>query len=87
MKTTINPFGVKHLDWTFDFGKWKGAMLEDVIIDDPHYVAWCVDEIEDFKISKCAKELLNEYLTADEQDEREDEDPWKDFGQEDSLWH
>jgi len=31
------------LSYTFTFGKHKGEDLEDVIEDDPSYIAWLVD--------------------------------------------
>lgn len=31
------------LDDLFTFGKHKGDQLEDVIYDDPDYIAWCCE--------------------------------------------
>lgn len=31
------------LDDAFGFGKYKGEQVEDVIEDDPRYIAWCVE--------------------------------------------
>lgn len=31
------------LEDLFKFGKHKGQQLEDVIEDDPEYIAWCCD--------------------------------------------
>jgi hypothetical protein len=34
---------VMGLDDIFKFGKHKGDQLEDVLDDDPDYIAWCVE--------------------------------------------
>ena len=41
-----------YFESTFQFGKHKGEMLEDVIEDDPSYIAWlCENEVTEFDIA------------------------------------
>lgn len=46
----------------FNFGKYKGKTLLYVIDNDPQYIIWCIDNIEDFNINEKLKlELLSQY--------------------------
>lgn len=46
----------------FNFGKYKGKTLLHVIDNDPQYVIWCIDNIDDFNINdKFKNELLSQY--------------------------
>lgn len=50
--------GIYKPDDTLTFGKHEGEKLEDVIVDDPTYVAWCCDEIDGFELDEEAAQLL-----------------------------
>lgn len=40
------------LDSLLKFGKYKGKVLEDVLNDDPEYLAWCLENIEWFEVDE-----------------------------------
>lgn len=46
------------LDMRFDFGKYAGMNVEDVIRTDTRYVRWLVNTSEWFKIDSAAERLL-----------------------------
>lgn len=51
------------LTWVFTFGKYKNHSLRFVLWNDPEYVQWCVDTLDDFELDEEALELLqNEEL-------------------------
>ena len=58
MKLTLND--------TLTFGKYKGDVIQDVIKDDPDYLAWACDEIEWFDLDEEAVEALEIALWNDE---------------------
>ena len=33
------------LDWVFNFGKYRGKTVEDVIKLAPSYIEWCIDNV------------------------------------------
>lgn len=39
-------------DAKFDFGKYKGASLEEVVVDDPSYINFCCSTVHEFRIVK-----------------------------------
>lgn len=43
-------------------GKYKGAVVEDIIRADPKYIAWLLGNAERFGMDTEATELLNELL-------------------------
>lgn len=49
------PLGVQD---TFLFGKHRNEAVEEVIVDDPSYVEWCLDEVEGFELDEEATQLL-----------------------------
>lgn len=42
------------LNTIYDFGKYKGKSLKQVIEDDINYVVWCLTDIPDFKLNNDA---------------------------------
>lgn len=46
------------------FGKYKGKLIEDVIIDDPRYIEWAVDNTR-INLSEDLMELLEKSNRAD----------------------
>ena len=40
----MNGRNCSNIKWRFDFGKYKGQTVEDVIEDDPDYLYWCEEE-------------------------------------------
>ncbi len=49
----------------FHWGKHKGTSVEAVILADPNYIQWCLDNIPEFCLSVGAKHSLNERLRED----------------------
>lgn len=44
------------------FGKYRGKTILQVIDEKPSYVAWCIQNVKDFKIDGCLKkELMRQY--------------------------
>ncbi len=43
-----------------NFGKYKGDTVQEIINNDPDYLAWAIDEIEGFELDEEA-ELKMEY--------------------------
>lgn len=50
----------------FNFGKYKGISVEVVILTDPGYIQWCLDNIPQFVLSAGSKHALNERLREDD---------------------
>lgn len=44
----------------FKFGKYRGSLAEDIARDDPQYIQWIVDKVED--ISEDDREILSQLL-------------------------
>ena len=42
----------------FTFGKYKGRPIDDILRHDPGYVAWCIDNIEWFKLTEAQYQIL-----------------------------
>lgn len=40
------------------FGKHDGELIEEVVVDHPTYVDWCLDTIEEFEIDEELHQLL-----------------------------
>lgn len=45
-----NRYYIKKLETKFQFGKHKGDMFFDVLLDDPTYIYWCSENIPKFEI-------------------------------------
>jgi len=43
---------------TLTFGKHKNEDIDEVIVDDPTYVEWCLDEIDGFELDEELVQLL-----------------------------
>ena len=43
----------------FDFGKYEGQLISDIIIKDFNYVKWCIDNIDDFDYKIEYEQYLN----------------------------
>lgn len=50
------PFGLKS---RLNFGKHKGEEVQDVILEHPDYLLWCLDNIEWFELTPEAREELD----------------------------
>ena len=47
-----------NLNTTFSFGQYKDRSLENVLLDDPTYIHWCFQNVNNFCISiECYKEI------------------------------
>jgi hypothetical protein len=44
------------------FGKHKGEQLIDVIVGDPHYLTWCIENIDGFELDNDAYEMYETFL-------------------------
>lgn len=47
------------IDEVFAFGKHKGETLDEVIVDDPGYVDWCLSEVDGFELDDEGMHLLS----------------------------
>ncbi len=59
------------LDSNLTFGKYKGKTIQDVINDDPDYIAWAADTIEWFDLDEEAIEAVDIALFSQEDDVRD----------------
>ena len=50
------------LDHKLTFGKHKGKTIEDVLEDDPRYLRWCMENIDDFELDRAVEHLLHEKI-------------------------
>lgn len=57
--------GIWVLEDTLSFGKYKGVMLDEVIVEHPTYVTWCLDEIDGFELDEEAMQLLEASLRSE----------------------
>lgn len=49
MKTGVKKPLIDSLEYVFTFGKYNGNKLSDVLIDDPKYIEWLLDnEVVEF---------------------------------------
>lgn len=69
-----NKLGLTH---TITFGKYKGKTIEHVILQDPSYIDWCLDNITSFKLTNKAQELLDN--TEEDTIDPELEEIYRDF--------
>lgn len=53
-----------NLNTKFDFGKHKGKTVEEVCDDDPSYVEWCIDNVDDFELDNEAYDYYEDELAA-----------------------
>lgn len=56
--------GIYLMQDKLDFGKYKDEHVEEVIVDDPKYIAWCIDEIDGFELDEEAMQLLETSLRS-----------------------
>ena len=49
---------IHSLDDYLLFGKYKGQRVEDVCVDDPQYIDWCIENIEGFELDEIADQFL-----------------------------
>lgn len=57
-KTTARQRGILGLDDDIIFGKHKGQSVSEVILSDPSWLVWALDEIDDFVLSDEAEHEL-----------------------------
>lgn len=62
------------LSTMFTFGKHKGEMMESVIVDDPSYINWCLENVERFSLDEDCQNLFSmqdwdDYANPDFDDE------------------
>ena len=58
-KELVNIPGVKNL---FNFGKYKGKTILQVIEENPAYIVWCIRNVNNFTIDdNLSKELCKQY--------------------------
>ena len=43
----------------FDFGKYKGRFIADIIMADRQYIKWCIGNLSSFKLTEAEKALFN----------------------------
>lgn len=43
---------LRSLDETINFGKYKGELLQDLIVKDPAYILWCITNVIFFCIDR-----------------------------------
>ncbi|OGU58291.1 MAG: hypothetical protein A2V66_03630 [Ignavibacteria bacterium RBG_13_36_8] len=48
--------------WPFKKYRDQGMTVEMVILTDPKYVLWCMENLRDFYLSEGCKQVLNERL-------------------------
>jgi len=56
--------GIWMVNDVLTFGKHSGEALDEVIVEDPEYIAWCVDEVEGFELDVEAMNLLEASLRS-----------------------
>lgn len=42
-----------------DFGKYNGCVVEDILREDPDYIAWCISETDKFFSRDIIKEIVS----------------------------
>ncbi len=57
--------GIWMVNDVLSFGKHKGETLDEVIVEDPKYIAWCTDEIDGFELDEEAMQLLEASLRSE----------------------
>ena len=70
-KPMIYPAG---LGTVFNFGKYKGRTVESVILEDPSYINWCMENVEKFSMNEDCKTLFSmqdweDYIAPDFDDD------------------
>lgn len=77
-----NPKKLITRQYVFNFGKYKGYDILEVIEDDPQYVLWCTDEIDWFDLDTELYDQAYEYY-LDQYDGHDidyyDYDPSRDY--------
>ena len=61
---------MRTFDDVFWFGKYKGKTIEEVFEKDALYLAWCLDNIDSFRMSEEDEERIDD--KADEEDMEND---------------
>lgn len=56
------------LSEVFDFGKWEGKTVEQVIDTEPTYLNWCEENLDAFILAAGAKRYLQEALEEWDED-------------------
>lgn len=46
------------LDTPLGFGKYKGRTVEDVLDEDPHYLLWALENVEQFDADKAVQDAI-----------------------------
>jgi hypothetical protein len=46
------------LDTPLGFGKYKGRTVEDVLEEDPHYLLWALENVEQFDADKAVQDAI-----------------------------
>ena len=49
------------LDTPLDFGKYRGRVVEDVLVEDPAYLLWAMENVERFNVDNA---LYDEIVRA-----------------------
>ena len=47
------------LNTVFNFGKHKGNTVESVIVDDPSYINWCLENVDKFSLDEDCQTLFS----------------------------
>ena len=47
----IYPVGLAE---RFDFGKYRNKSIREVIAEDPEYIAWCIENVDNFELNNQA---------------------------------
>lgn len=55
----INLRGKLSLQSVLQFGKYKGETVEDIIADNPKYLAWAMDNVNGFELNAEAQRELD----------------------------
>lgn len=43
----------------FDFGQWKGCCIGEIMLIQPSYIRWCINNVSTFKLNEEETALLN----------------------------
>lgn len=46
------------LDDCLPFGKHQGRLIEDVLDEDPNYLLWCLENVDDFEVDKALQDEI-----------------------------
>lgn len=65
----VTPLPPLKLTDSITFGKHKGEVIQEIIDDDPDYLAWAIDEIVWFELDDQACQALEQALGWDDDDD------------------